>query len=169
MIREEGRDKLISAEEYRSRLATQLIREAPTLDELRDRWTQPEERKVLMERLTGAGYSLNVLQMLEEMNDYDLYDILAHLGFGLAPRTRADRALAFGYKHEDWLAGLPQQTAAAIRAIVGQFEKGGTNGLENPMIFKTPEVVAAGGLKALMAGGRPADLVLETKTRMFAA
>jgi hypothetical protein len=67
------------------------------------------------------------------------------LGFGLAPRTRTDRVLAFTYKHEDWLEGLPAQTAEAIRAIVGQFEKGGTDGLENQMIFKTPEVMAAGG------------------------
>ncbi len=156
-------------EEYKNRLAAQLIREAPTLDEFRHRWTQPEERRELMNHLVEAGYPPSVLQVLEEMNDYDLYDVLADLGFGLAPRTRSDRVLAFTYKHEDWLKGLPQQTAEAIRAIVGQFEKGGTDGLENQMIFKTPEVLSAGGLKALMAGGKPAELLTEAKVRMFSA
>ena len=37
------------------------------------------------------------------------------------------------------------------------------------MIFKTPEVLAAGGLKALTAGGKPAELLSETKARMFSA
>ena len=169
VVHEEGQAKPITVEEYKNRLAAQLIHEAPTLDEFRKRWTQPEERRELMDRLVGAGYPPSVLQTLEEMGDYDLYDVLADLGFGLSPRTRSDRTLAFTYKHEDWLKGLPQQTAAAIRAIVGQFEKGGTEGLENQMIFKTPEVLAAGGLKALMAGGKPTELLSETKNRMFSA
>jgi type I restriction enzyme R subunit len=46
------------------------------------------------------------------MNDYDLFDVLAELGYGLAPRTRTDRALAFRYKQEDWLARLPKGCAA---------------------------------------------------------
>ncbi len=169
VVQEDGQAKPIPVDEYKSRLATQLIREAPTLDEFRHRWTQPDERRDLMNHLVEAGYPPSVLQVLEEMNDYDLYDVLADLGFGLAPRTRTDRVLAFTYKHEDWLKGLPAQTAAAIRAIVGQFEKGGTDGLENQMIFKTPEVLAAGGLKALMAWGKPAELLRETKVRMFSA
>ena len=169
VVQEDGQAKPIPVEEYKNRLAAQLIREAPTLDDFRNRWTQPEERRELMNRLVGAGYPPSVLQVLEEMNDYDLYDVLADLGFGLSPRTRADRVLAFTYKHEDWLKGLPEQTADAIRAIVGQFEMGGTEGLENQMIFKTPEVLAAGGLKALMAGGKPAELLNETKVRMFSA
>ena len=169
VVQEDGQARPIAVEEYKSRLATRLIAEAPTLEEFRRRWTQPDERRVLLDRLVHSGYAPSVLQMLEEMNDYDLYDVLADLGFGLSPRTRADRALAFGYKHEDWLWGLPEPTAAAIRAIVGQFEKGGTDGLENPKIFQTPEVKKAGGLAALQAGGKPAELLRETKIRMFSA
>lgn len=169
VIREDGRARPVSVDEYKNRLAARLIGEAPTLDEFRKRWIQPEERRELMNRLVESGHPPAVLQALREMNDYDLYDVLADLGFGLSPRTRNDRALAFIYKHEDWLRGLPEETAGAIRAIVGQFEKGGTEGLENQMIFKTPEVEAAGGLEALGAGGKPAELLRETKERVFSA
>ena len=103
------------------------------------------------------------------MNDYDLYDVLAELGWGMNPRTRRDRTLAFTYKHEDWINALPKQAAATIRAIASQFERGGTDGLENPQVFQTPEVKAAGGLAALQTAGNPRDLLTETKTRMFAA
>jgi type I restriction enzyme R subunit len=103
------------------------------------------------------------------MADFDLYDVLADLGFHIKPRTRQDRVQAFIFKHEDWLDGLPPQTAAAIRAIVGQFENDGTAGLESKRMFETPAFKAAGGIGALAAGGDPAALVKEAKERMFAA
>ena len=68
--------------------------------------------------------------------------------------------------------GLDQRGAACsgrVRAIASQFERGGTDGLENPQIFRTPEVWAAGGLAALHTAGDPALLLVETKARMFAA
>ncbi len=169
VIQEGGQAKPIPLEEYKSRLARRLVEEAPTLEEFRQRWVQPSERRQLLDRLIQSGCSPAVLQMLTEMNDYDLYDVLADLGFSLSPLTRRERASAFIYKHEDWLQGLPPQTAAAIRAIVAQFERGGTDELENRKLFLTPEIKAAGGLKALQAGGKPAELLRETKERMFAA
>jgi type I restriction enzyme R subunit len=42
-------------------------------------------------------------------------------------------------------------------------------GMENPQIFQTPEVKLAGGLTALQMAGTPRALLIETKTRMFAA
>ena len=61
------------------------------------------------------------------------------------------------------------RTAATVRAIAAQFARGGTDDLENPAIFQTPEVRQAGGLDALKAIGKPADVLYKTKERMFAA
>ena len=41
--------------------------------------------------------------------------------------------------------------------------------MENPHIFETPEVKKAGGLDSLRTMGRPADILHETKMRLFAA
>ena len=106
---------------------------------------------------------------MEEMAEYDLYDVLAELGYGMAPRTRAERAAAFDYKHGAWLATLPPLAAATLHALTAQFARAGTEGLENPHVFQAPEVVKAGGLPALKALGKPADVLRETKERMFAA
>ena len=38
------------------------------------------------------------------MDDFDLYDVLAELGYGLEPKTRLARAEAFDYKAAAWLA-----------------------------------------------------------------
>jgi len=169
LAEENGKETRMPMDEYLRRFAQRLTEETPTLDELRRRWVAPQERRALLSRLRDGGCSAAVLQVLRQMEDYDLYDILADLGFGLSPRTRRERAGAFAYKNEPWLNNLPPQTADALCAIVGQFEKGGTDELENPKIFDTPEVAKAGGIRALQAAGEAGRLLTEAKARVFAA
>jgi len=159
----------VPIEEYKARLAARLVQEVRTLDDFRVRWIDPPSRQELIDALVTSGYSPTVVRMVDDRQDYDLYDVLAELGWGMNPSTRRVRTLAFTYKNEDWLNALSQRAAATIRAIASQFERGGTEGLENPQIFQTPEVRLAGGLAALQMAGNPRDLLIETKTRMFAA
>jgi len=56
-----------------------------------------------------------------------------------------------------------------VKALASQFGRAGIEGLETPEIFNAPEVRRAGGLDALKLFGRPADLLVETKERIFAA
>ena len=165
----DGKAMPVPIEEYKARLAARLVQEVHTLDDFRGRWIDPPSRQELIDALVTSGYSPTVVRMVDDRQDYDLYDVLAELGWGMNPRTRHDRTLAFSYKHEDWINALPGRAAATIRAIASQFERGGTEGLENPQIFQTPEVRLAGGLAALQMAGNPRDLLIETKTRMFAA
>jgi type I restriction enzyme R subunit len=165
----DGKAMPVPIEDYKARLAARLVQEVHTLDDFRNRWIDPPSRLELVDALVTSGYSPTVVRMVDDRQDYDLYDVLAELGWGMNPRTRQDRTLAFTYKNEDWLKTLSQRAAETIRAIASQFERGGTEGLENPQIFSTPEVKLAGGLAALQAAGKPADLLRETKTRMFAA
>ncbi len=165
----DGRAMPVSVEEYKARLAAKLVEQAHSLEAFRGLWVDPPSRQELIDMLVTSGYSPSVVRMVDEKEDYDLYDVLAELGWGMNPRTRHDRAAAFTYKHEDWLSTLPAETGQTIKAIASQFERGGTEGLENPQIFQTPEVKAAGGLNALKKAGEPAELLRETKERMFAA
>lgn len=103
------------------------------------------------------------------MRDYDLYDVLAELAYGIDPNTRTERADAFNYKHEGWLASLPPKTAETLKALAAQFERGGTDALESPLVFSTPDVVRAGGLEALKTLGKPVEILHEAKERIFAA
>ena len=164
-----GQAMPIAIDDYRAGLSKQLIDECPTLENFRARWVNPPDREEMIALIVGAGYSPSVLRMVEQMNDYDLYDVLADLAYGLAPRTREDRTLAFRYKHASWLAAMPAPATRAIEAIADQFAIAGTEGLENLHIWQTPEVLAAGGLRALAAAGEPRTILRETKERMFAA
>ena len=59
-------------------------------------------------------------------------------------------------------------TAATVRALAGQFGPGGTEGLENKRLLETPAIKLAGGAQALRMAGKPAELMQETKRRLFA-
>lgn len=65
--------------------------------------------------------------------------------------------------------GLNESDTRAKLIDPGIHARGGTDGIENPQVFQTPEVVHAGGLAALKALGKPADILRETKERLFAA
>ena len=165
----DGRAMPVPVEEYKARLAAHLVQEVHTLQDFRERWIDPPSRQGLLDALVTSGYSPTVVRIVDDRQDYDLYDVLAELGWGMNPRSRQERTMAFTYKHEDWINALRGKAAATVRAIASQFERGGTEGLENPQIFQTPEVRSAGGLAALQMAGNPRDLLIETKTRIFAA
>lgn len=164
-----GQAVLMPIEEYRERVAARLVEEAPTLEEFRAQWIVPGEREALMARLPDRNRSAYLVRELAGMKEYDLYDVLGDLGYGMAPRTRVERSEAFSYKAQTWLESMPGPAASTLRAIAGQFVGGGTNALESPQVFETPEVVRSGGLAALRALGPPAEVMQETKKRIFAA
>lgn len=112
---EDGKAMPVTVEEYKERLAERLVKEAPTLEEFRAVWIVPSKRRELIEGLPDGGRSAPVIRSLEGMLDYDLYDVLAELGYGLDPKTRLERTDAFAYKHEKWLKGLPEKAAASSR------------------------------------------------------
>ncbi len=163
----DGKAMPITVEEYEERLTAALVAEAPTLDAFRARWVAPSARRDLLGGLPDGGRSAPLVRALREMDAYDLYDVLAELGYGLDPRTRRERAEAFGYKNRDWLSSMPPATAATVQAIAAQFVRGGTEELEHARIFQLDAVRDAGGIDALRLAGKPADVLMRTKERLF--
>lgn len=103
------------------------------------------------------------------MNDYDLFDVIAAVAYGIAPLTRAERAARFGEPVPDWLAAAPPPATQVIRAVVSQFEKAGTDALEKKELWGVDEVKRAGGITVLLQSGNPAELMRLTKETLFAA
>ncbi len=164
-----GKATPITMEEYKERIAESLVEQAPSLDAFRQLWITPPDRRELIASLPDAGRSAPLVRAIDNMAEFDLYDVLAELGYGLDPKTRVARADAFAYKHEGWLAGLPARTSATLVALAHQFARAGTEELENPGVLQTPEVLTAGGLPALRLLGSPAEILHATKERLFTA
>lgn len=165
----DGKAMPVTVEEYRERLAERLVEQAPSLDDFRRRWVVPLERRTLIDGLPNDGNGARLLRDLSGLQDCDLYDVLAEIAYGLAPKTRDERAEAFAYKHKPWLRRLPESAAATLGTLATQFAQGGIEALENPHVFQAPDVAQAGGLAALSKLGQPADILRQIKERLLAA
>jgi len=168
VTQKEDKLSMVTVEEYREPLATHLVDEARTLDDFRSIWTEPTERRNLINKLPDDGRGVRLLREIMQWQEYDLYDVLTQIAYGMAPKTGKERVEALRYKHADWFQSLPPQTGNTLIALARQFAKGGTEELENPYVFSAPEVRKAGGLEALKVLGEPRDIISETKKRLFA-
>ncbi len=164
-----GRAMPVTIEDYREQLAARLLEEASSLEKFRRVWIVPQERHALVERLPNGESGARLLRDLSGLRECDLYDVLADAAYGLAPRTKSERAETFAHKHRQWLKGLPTPAAATLQALADQFAHGGTEALEDPHVFQMPDVSRAGGLPALRTLGRPDIILRKTKERLFAA
>ena len=168
-VNDDGEEVPVTLEDYQRNLAARLVESAPNLDAFRSAWVVPARRDEMMSRLPDYGAAPKIVRALRGMDAFDLFDVLADIGYGQAPKTRTERANAFGYKNREWLSAMPETASRTILAIASQFAIAGTDTLENPYIFRAPPVASAGGLDALRSVGSPGEAVLETKRRIFRA
>ena len=164
-----GNIKRVSVDEYKKGLANKLLNDVNSFDNFLKRWVNPVERKRMLDELIRGGYSAETIRQVDELNDYDLYDVLISVAYGKKPLKKTERIFDFQYKQRDWLETLPQETKDVVIAIVNQFAICGTDCIESAQLFKVHDVVKAGGLKALNKGGDATKLLQEAKLRLFAA
>lgn len=160
---------MVTVEEYTQMIASRLIEEVKTIDDFRSYWIDPQKRRELIQSLPDDGQGIRLLRELMGQKDCDIYDVLAEIGYGIAPKNRVERVSALQYKHNDWFKNMPKSAAETLLTLARQFEKGGTEELETPYVFNAPDVVKAGGLEALKILGEPKEIVFEIKKRLFAA
>jgi type I restriction enzyme R subunit len=164
-----GQTVRVTQAEYRQRLVEELLATVPTLAGFRARWLDPEQRHELLEQLRAQNLLPENLRTAGQMDDYDLFDVIAAVAYGVKPRTRVKRAGRLDTTGPDWFVSLPPPAAKVIRAIARQFERAGTDALDSDQFWSAGEVKAAKGLSALKLGGDPNALLRKTKETIFAA
>ncbi len=167
---ETGKEKPYTIEEYKEKLAAALIEQVENIDLLREMWVNRSERKHLIGALPGGEKGALMLRELLDLEDCDLYDFFADVGFGIDPKTREERVLAFDYKNKEWLMSLPSDSAKVIKSLARQFKERGIDELETPDVFNIPEIKRVGGVKALSGIGiNTADVLTDVKERLLIA
>ena len=136
---------------------------------LREMWVNPKERIHLIEALPGGEKGALMLRQLLNLDDCDLFDFLANVGFGVNPKTRSERVFAFNYKNKDWFMSLPTDTSKVVSALAKQFKENGIEELENPNVFNISEIKKAGGVKALAKMMIATQAIFEVKRRLLVA
>lgn len=164
-----GRDVKIPVEEYRREMIQRVLREAHTLDEFRRLWIETQERGKLIAHLRGDSLSPELLRDLDNMVDFDLFDLFAHHGYHARALNRPERNRVYLTANQSWFDAVDAKAATVLKGLGHQFEIGGTEALETMALWEVPEIKLVGGLTALKALGRPVDVMRDAKERLFAA
>lgn len=167
---EDGKEVLVPYEEYKQRLAEKISETLKSIDELRQTWIVSSVRKEFLNQLPGGEGAVRLVRKLEDEEECDLYDIIAQLGFGVAPKSREERSGAFKLWHKSWLRQFPEPAQKVLLGIAGQFAQGGIEELETKHLFDAKDVKKHGGLKVLIniPNYQPNKIIEETKLRILA-
>ncbi len=87
-----GQLEPVPVEQYRERIAKRLLDDIASLDDFRERWIAPIQREPLIEQLTNTGLNPDAYRAAADLQDCDIYDVLASATWSETPRTRIERA-----------------------------------------------------------------------------
>lgn len=166
-VRHQGRDMAMPIDEYRRHMMDRIRAEAENLNDFRMLWITAQKRRSLMNHLLGEHYSPETLREVEEMGEFDYFDIFAHHGYNVAALKRLEREQSYLRKHRFWLDTVDPNAAKVLRAFGHQFGIGGTEALETPSLWEVPAIKKAGGMDALRKIGKPARVIRDAKERLF--
>jgi len=165
----DGRDVPIPIDEYRREMVQRVLREAHNLDQFRRLWIETQKRRRLINHLLGNNFYPELLRELDNMVDFDLYDLFAHHGYHARALKRPERNQFYLTGNQVWFDAVNPNAATVLKGLGWQFEIGGTDALETKALWEVPEIRLAGGLTALKMIGEPADVMRDAKGRLFGA
>jgi type I restriction enzyme R subunit len=169
LSRRDGQDVIIPVDEYRREMIQRVVREAHDLDDFRQLWVESQKRRTLIDHLLGDSFSPELIREIDNMTDYDIYDLFAHHGYHARALKRPERKIVYLEDNKAWFDSVDPKAATVLRSLGHQFEVGGTEALETPALWDVPEIINAGGLDALRTLGSPSGVMVDAKTRLFAA
>tara|TARA_R110000850_G_scaffold269499_3_gene401723 strand:+ start:2647 stop:4974 length:2328 start_codon:yes stop_codon:yes gene_type:complete len=114
--------KPISAAEFLERLFGDLQGIVTDEDQLRDVWSDPDNRERFLNQLSDRGYDkdrLNDIRRLVDAADSDLFDVLSYIMFTNPPRTRHERA---DHVRSDGMKDADGEMKDLLLAILGAYE-----------------------------------------------
>jgi type I restriction enzyme R subunit len=167
LTQRDGKAYKMPLDEYRREILQRVIKEARSLHDFRQLWIEAKKRRELIDHLMGDHFSPEVLRELEDMREFDYYDLFAHLGYRAQALTRPQRGQAYLDGNQAWFADIPSDAAIVLKGFGQQFSLGGTEALEIKEFWEVPDIRQAGGLAALEKLGKPAEVILQAKGRLF--
>ena len=86
--------KPVSAEEFLNGMFGKMPEFFSSIDDLQEKWSTPQTREELLDKMDEAGYGKDVLKQIRTLIDAegsDLLDVLEYISFNVEPIERAER------------------------------------------------------------------------------
>ncbi len=156
--------KPLTIQEFVERLIQQLPGLFKSVDELRQIWSDPDQRDQLLQKLIHAGFDkeqLATLRRMFEAEDCDMFDLLAFLAFEQPMATRKARAEKVRH-NADFFAQYQQQKAQDfLHFVLDRYEQTGVTELSRDRIPTLIELSGLGTTKdaSIAFGGKATHLL----------
>lgn len=131
--------KPISAEEFLHNMFGVLPSLFKDENELRAIWSNPQTRKVFLDKLSELGFSKEQLESAQKVinaENSDLFDVLCYIAYALQPITRVERIQKTKY---DILDGLDEKNREFIEFVLAKYQERGVEELDEeklPQLLK---------------------------------
>lgn len=121
--------KPISVQEFMDNLFGAMPEFFKNEEELRKIWSNPVERKVLLDKIAEVGYEksdLEALQVMIDAEQCDLLDVLSYISFLTPPITRAQRV---DQSREKIFEGLDSEDKEFLDFVLSKYQEKGVEEL----------------------------------------
>ncbi len=157
----------LSKAEYRKYSGERITEMVHTTDELRKIWLDPEKRELLITDLETKHVNIPLIKSIENLEDSDAFDVIAHIAFDAPLLTREDRVKQFMRANTQTLDQYGKEIGEAIRDIMEKYKTSGEENLSS-QAFLLPNMNAKKeAIQAKYPGGL-FGFVLGLKEKVYA-
>jgi len=123
----------------------------PSADELRSKWSDPQQRKLIIEQLEERGIDFDELTAATGKPDADPFDLLCHLAYNAPLRTRRERAERLRKDRKDFFDQYGPQAREILNQLLDKYTEHGTAQFVLPDVLQVPPINTRGNLMEIMA------------------
>ena len=138
--------KRLRVVKYTDYTRKQLIRMYTSAAEFKSKWSDSEQRKVVIQTLEERGISFGYLAKVTGQYDADPFDLLCHVAFNAPLRTRRERAEMVKRDKQDFFDRHGAIARAILNEILDKYIEFGLEQLDDFDILKVPPISNYGNL-----------------------
>jgi type I restriction enzyme R subunit len=114
--------------------------------ELKSKWSDSEQRRVIIQMLEEKGISFEHLAEVTKQYDADPFDLLCHVAFNAPLRTRRERAEMVRKNKQDFFEKYGDMAKEILNEILDKYVEYGLAQLDDMDILKVPPVSEHGNV-----------------------
>jgi type I restriction enzyme, R subunit len=118
-------------------------------DDLRGKWSNPEQRKLIIEQLEERGISFEELAESSGQPDADPFDLLCHVAFNAPLRTRRERADRLKRERPDFFDRYGPEARKVLQRLLDKYEQHGTAQFVLPDVLQVPPLSDLGNVSEI--------------------
>lgn len=138
----------ISKAEYKKYIKDNVLSAVHSLDELKNIWLNDKKRKDFLKRLAEKNARIEVLKYLDNMNDVDSFDIIAHLVFNAPLLSTNERVKMFFNLHSQEVEKFDDREREIVFSILEKYKRDGIDNL-TPDVLNNADMREKNALKVL--------------------